>query len=112
MRSLRVCLFVAIAALLIAGCGPSLATQRRQAYINAHPELSPLAKQYIATGLVVRGMTMEEVRAAWGPPPADCPKRIAGMYAIWSYCNRNLAPSSFVFFDQTGHVTHVQVPPS
>lgn len=95
----------------VLGCGPSLTQQRRRDYINAHPALSRDVRIGIEQGLVLQGMTMDEVRAAWGNPPVDCPMRISHLQTIWSYCHKTLAAPTLVFFDEHGRVTHVQNPP-
>jgi hypothetical protein len=50
-----------------AGCGtPNV--ERRLAYVNQHPQLSPGTRAAIAEGRVQVGLTMEEVRAMVGEP--------------------------------------------
>lgn len=91
-------------------CGPTIAQQRRQGFIDTHPNLSPTLKSYISNGQVVRGMTMDQVRATWGDPPPDCASRTTALVAIWSYCHKNLAAPTLVFFDRYGRVTNLQMP--
>lgn len=106
--------FAVLAVIVIvsmAGCGPSISQQRRQAYIGAHPGLNANVRGGIQRGLVFQGMTMNEVRASWGNPPVDCPMHISHLQTIWSYCHKSLAAPTLVFFDRYGRVIRVQNPP-
>jgi hypothetical protein len=94
----------------IIACGPTIAQQRRQGFVDTHPELSPALKSDILNGQVVRGMTMDQVRAVWGSPPPECATRTTALVAIWSYCHKNLAAPTLVFFDSHGRVTNLQIP--
>jgi len=77
IRTARISLTIAIrvvaAALLIAGCGGlmtdrDIARERAQAYLAAHPNLAPNTAEAIRANLILDGMMMEQVTAAWGPP--------------------------------------------
>jgi len=49
-------------------CGTTPVLDSRQAYLASHPDLAPDRAEAITAGVVQIGMTMEEVRAALGPP--------------------------------------------
>jgi hypothetical protein len=60
--------------LLLAGCVGGLKTDRHEAqeriaaYLGAHPELDAATREAIGAMELRKGMTMEEVIAAWGRP--------------------------------------------
>jgi hypothetical protein len=88
--------------------GPGADEQRRNDYIAAHPELSASVRALIQGGQVAQGMTQDQVRAAWGSPPADCHGWQSNLQTIWNYCHH--PGSTLVIFDQNGRVSNVQVP--
>ncbi len=58
---------------LISGCAGlktdrDIARERAEAYLAAHPKLASNTAQAIRSNLILDGMTMEQVIAAWGPP--------------------------------------------
>ncbi len=58
---------------LVAGCAGlktdrDIAGERAQAYLAAHPKLTSNTAQAIRSNLILDGMSMEQVIAAWGPP--------------------------------------------
>ncbi len=58
---------------LIAGCvglktDRDIARERAQAYLAAHPKLASNTAAAIRGNLILDGMTMEQVIAAWGQP--------------------------------------------
>lgn len=62
----------ALAALLV-GCGDvktdyTIAKQRAQSYLAAHPDVPPEIADAIRANTVRKGMNMEQVIAAWGQP--------------------------------------------
>lgn len=65
---LRPLLALALLQIATAACGSTPVLDDRQAYLAAHPALAPDRAEAIAAGRVEVGMTMEQVRAAVGPP--------------------------------------------
>ena len=58
---------------LIAGCvglktDRDIASERAQAYLAGHPKLASNTAEAIRANLILNGMTMELVIAAWGRP--------------------------------------------
>ncbi len=58
---------------LISGCAGlktdrDIARERAQTYLAAHPKLASNTAEAIRANLILDGMTMEQVVAAWGPP--------------------------------------------
>ena len=58
---------------LIAGCGGlitdrDIARERARAYLATNPNLASNTAEAIRANLILDGMTMEQVTAAWGPP--------------------------------------------
>lgn len=92
--SLLFCLIV-----VIVGC-ESNAVRREEAYIK-NPDWSELDKKMIAQGMINRGMTKEQVRAAWGQPCQEClgTKIYDSGIESWEY------QTQVVFFDKAGKVT-------
>lgn len=63
-----------------------IAAQRRQNYVNMHPNLPPITKQDILEGKPRIGMTQEQVRACWGDPAKT--QRFgnaSGVREVWIY---------------------------
>jgi hypothetical protein len=92
----------------LAACGPGLNEQRRDDYLSAHPEIDPTTRSLIQNGRVAAGMTKDEVRAAWGSPPPDCPGWHSNLMEIWDYCHH--PGRTLVVFDQHGRVSKVSMP--
>src|SRR5579883_2834071 len=80
------------------GCGPGLNQQRRSDYLAAHPEIDPSVRALIQDGRVAPGMTRDQVLAAWGSPPSDCPRWHSNLMEIWDYCHH--PGRTLVVFDQ------------
>ncbi len=58
---------------LISGCAGlktdrDIARERAQAYLSAHPKLASNTAEAIRANLILDGMSMEQVIAAWGRP--------------------------------------------
>lgn len=89
----------------------------REAYIAAHPKLSPEFREAILHGKKLPGMTKDNVLAIEGghPPPADCPSSRSVNGEVWVYCAHSvrIGPlvtpefSETIVFDQKGHVVSV-----
>ena len=64
--------FFAVACLLTSCAGlktdRDIALERAQTYLVAHPNLSSNMAEAIRVNLILDGMTMEQVTAAWGKP--------------------------------------------
>lgn len=59
---------------------------RRQDYVDEHTDLSSEISASILKGEIAEGMTMEDVRAAWGDPERDTLSLTeSGKQQIWSY---------------------------
>jgi outer membrane protein assembly factor BamE (lipoprotein component of BamABCDE complex) len=70
--------------IILAGC--ATAAQRRQNYVNDHPDLSPGIAEAVIEGRVKEGMTTDDVRAAWGEPARETlAVTEAGDQETWSY---------------------------
>ncbi len=97
---------IAIAGLI--GCGPGLNEQRRADYLASHPNIDPATRSLIQDGRVAPGMTKDQVAAAWGTPPSDCPSWRSNLMEIWDYCHH--PGRTLVVFDQHGRVSKVSMP--
>lgn len=75
----------------------------RFAYLEAHPELDQDIKFQILQGYIRKGMTKEQVRAAWGEPH-HVNRYAAGRREQWVYGYRefgkSFTPNQFVYFDK------------
>ncbi|MDP8236245.1 MAG: hypothetical protein P9M08_07660 [Candidatus Erginobacter occultus] len=70
--------------LILAGCATT--AQRRQNYVNDHPDLSPAIAEAVIEGKIMEGMTTEDVRAAWGEPERETlAVTDGGDQETWSY---------------------------
>lgn len=96
----KIILYIVIVAL--SGCESSLV--RRAELIEQHPEWSAETGSLIAEGFLVKGMTPEHVKAAWGNPCKTCTGTIdykdLDVPRSWEY------QTQIVFFDKKGKVTH------
>ncbi len=90
------------------GCGPGINEQRRNTYLASHPGVDPSTRSLIQDGRVVPGMTKDEVLAAWGSPPSDCPSWRSNLMEIWDYCHH--PGRTLVVFDQHGKVSKISMP--
>jgi hypothetical protein len=104
---------IALAAILafaagLCGCGPGLSEQRRTDYLSAHPETDPAVRAMIQDGRIGPGMTKDQVLAAWGSPPPECPGWHSNLMEIWDYCHH--PGRTLVVFDQHGRVSKVSMP--
>lgn len=74
---------------LISGCAGlktdrDIARERARAYLVAHPKLASNTAQAIRSNLILDGMTMEQVVAAWGPP-AEVQRFREGAVQYWFF---------------------------
>jgi hypothetical protein len=104
ITALTLGLTVVFAALL--GCGPGADQQRRDGYVAANPQLDATTRSYIQSGTVVPGMTKDEVLAAWGSPPSNCPSWNSNLMEIWDYCQH--PGRTLVMFNRHGRVAKIQ----
>jgi uncharacterized protein YodC (DUF2158 family) len=76
-----------LSALLSACATPASLTQNREAYVQAHPELSPQVKEAILRGEAAVGMTPEQVTVSCGGPNlVTSEKDKRGKYcSLWGY---------------------------
>lgn len=98
-------------ALLMAGligCGPGINEQRRDTYLASHPGIDPSTRSLIQDGRVAPGMTKDQVLAAWGSPPSDCPSWRSNLMEIWDYCHH--PGRTLIVFDQHGKVSKISMP--
>lgn len=92
----------------LTGCGPGVSEQRRTDYLSAHPETNATTRAMIQDGRVAPGMTKDQVLAAWGSPPSDCPGWHSNLMEIWDYCHH--PGRTLVVFDAHGRVSKVSMP--
>ncbi|WP_022947444.1 hypothetical protein [Methylohalobius crimeensis] len=90
--------FLAAAVLLLAAC--ETAPVRREDYIAQHPEWKPQMVELIRAGMIAKGMTKEQVRAAWGRHCYTCQGTTKGDWGE----SREFR-TQVVFFDPDGRVT-------
>jgi uncharacterized protein YodC (DUF2158 family) len=79
---------VLLMGVVLSACAtPATLTQNREAYIQAHPELSPKVKEAILRGDAVVGMTPEQVTVSCGSPNlVTSEKDKRGNYcSLWGY---------------------------
>ena len=74
---------------LIAGCAGvktdrTIASERANSYVTAHPKLAPKTAEAIKSNAIHKGMTMEQVIAAWGRP-AEVQKFRGGKVQHWFF---------------------------
>lgn len=72
---------------------------RRYEMIAEHPEWTPETVKLIEQGFVDKGMTREQVKAAWGRPCYSCAGTV--MDQSWEY------QTQIVIFDAQGRVIKV-----
>lgn len=73
---------------------------RRQDLVAKHPEWDSKLVALIQNGYLGKGMTQEQVRAAWGAPCEKCTGTVTAEWgSAWEY------PTQVVFFDTEGKVT-------
>lgn len=82
---------------------------RRDAYLAAHPQTDNTIAQNIYQGKISKGMSKDEVRAAWGDPCGYCVgTRSASWGDSWEYNIFGSArpwAGNYVFFGPDGRVT-------
>lgn len=88
----------AIAIVLLSGCETGVV--KKDELIAKHPEWDKTTVQYIKNGMLLKGMTKDQVRAAWGKHCETCPGTGKHEWGeTWEY------QTQVVFFDNTGKVT-------
>ncbi len=95
MKNLTLLAFVV---LLLSAC--ETAPVRREDYIAQHPEWSPAMVRLIKAGMIAKGMSKEQVRAAWGRHCMTCQGTKKGS---WGESLEFI--TQIVFFDTNGLVT-------
>jgi hypothetical protein len=90
--------------------------EKRQAYIDAHPNLSREFRAAILDGKILPGMTKEDVLGIeQALPPVDCPSSRSVDGEVWDYCAHPMRVGPIVTpemhetvsFDKSGHVVSV-----
>jgi len=80
------------------------APTRREDLLAQHPEWNENTMRVIRSGKIFKGMSKEQVRAAWGRPCYNCQGTTSGTWGeSWEY------PTQVVFFDAQGKVVRVAV---
>lgn len=75
------------------------APTRREDLLVQHPEWDANTVKVIRSGKIFKGMTKEQVRAAWGRPCYTCQGTTSGIWGeAWEYTTQ------VVFFDTKGKV--------
>ena len=70
---------------------------RREDYIANHPEWMPSTNDMIRQGYLLKGMTKEQVIAAWGKPCSSCNGTVTREWGeTWEYATQ------IVYFDNSG----------
>lgn len=94
-------LFTIIIATLVGCESPAV---RRSQLIEQHPEWQAETVKIIREGYLVKGMSSEQVKAAWGGPCWTCTGTLShkdlDIPRTWEY------QTQIVFFDKEGKVTH------
>jgi hypothetical protein len=73
---------------------------RREEMLFAHPEWNSEMVKLIKDGYLAKGMSQEQVKAAWGRPCWSCTGTTKGDWGeAWEYATQT------VFFDTNGKVT-------
>ena len=103
---LRKYVFLVIPCALLMGCGgtyhyytdpsPTLQNDRYQ-YVKFHPS-APHNNQ-ILSGKIQKGMSREEIEAAWGSPTAIPPGNVRGVDEVWAYHDPDETHGKAVDFD-------------
>ncbi|MEE9345066.1 MAG: hypothetical protein V3U88_05610 [Methylococcales bacterium] len=91
-------IIVAVILILLTAC--ETAPVRREDYIAQHPEWDPKMVKLISSGVIVKGMTREQVRAAWSRHCYTCQGTKSGQ---WGKSLEFI--TQVVFFDSDGFVT-------
>ncbi len=87
-----------IASINLIGCESSVV--KPEEAIAKHPEWDEQTNAYIREGLLIKGMTKEQVRASWGKYCENCPGTKKFEWGeTWEY------PTQIVFFDKSGKMT-------
>jgi hypothetical protein len=90
------CVF--IIGVVLSGCESTLVKSEES--IAKHPEWDAQTVAYIREGMLITGMTKEQVTAAWGKHCDTCPgTKKSDQGDTWVY------PTQIVFFDKQGKMT-------
>lgn len=72
---------------------------RKEEYIAKHPEWDADTTEIIRQGYLLKGMTKEQVTAAWGKACMSCTGTTEGEWGeTWEY------PTQIIYFDKGGKV--------
>jgi hypothetical protein len=86
---------VIILSLALLACESSVV--RREDYLAKHPEWDANSKELTKQGYLFKGMSKEQVEAAWGKPCQSCTGTDQGDWGeTWEY------PTQIVYFDNKG----------
>ncbi|MFK5983799.1 MAG: hypothetical protein QM479_00015 [Pseudomonadota bacterium] len=87
-----------IMGVLLSGCESTLVKSEES--IAKHPEWDGQTTAYIREGMLLTGMTKDQVSAAWGKHCKTCPGTKKFKWGeTWAY------PTQIVFFDLSGKMT-------
>ncbi len=89
MRTSRWSIVAPAALAMLTACGEvktdyGIGKEKARAYVAAHPALAPKTADTIASNRIFKGMTMEQVTAAWGEP-VEVQRFRAGAVQYWYF---------------------------
>ncbi|NOT84089.1 MAG: hypothetical protein HOP02_04745 [Methylococcaceae bacterium] len=94
-------LILILSSLLLVAC--ENAPSRREDMLAEHPEWDSKTVELVRLGYLNAGMTMEQVKAAWGRPCWSCVGTTKGTWGeSWEY------QTQMVFFDPAGKLIRWQ----
>lgn len=97
---MKVTLSMLLMAMILVGCESS--PVRRAEYLAKHPEWDAQTVKLVKEGFIVQGMTLDQVRAAWGRPCYSCTGTTMDSdwdkWVSWEY------QTQIVFFDKNERV--------
>jgi len=95
-------LVLLLAVLILTAC--ENAPVRREELLSQHPEWDTNTVNVIRSGKIFKGMTKEQVRAAWGSHCYTCQGTTDGVWGeSWEYATQ------VVFFDTEGKVVRLAI---
>ena len=102
IHTLKIFLYGLFTIGLMFGCTTNMPVKREN-FIAQHPEWNQPTKELIRSGIVTKGMTRDQVEAAWGQPPCwYCETMQKGDWGeAWEYT------TDVVFFNAEGRVTRI-----
>lgn len=94
-------IFIALLGSMVMTIGCESNAVRTEEAFSQHSEWSEFDKKLIADGMINKGMSKEQVRAAWGQPCKEClgTKIYESGIESWEY------QTQVVFFDKDGKVS-------